>query len=156
MTHEFLFTALVVVLFNRAEIGIQRGFDIDHDLAAIGHADDHVRALPAFVGAHAFLFVEVAVFHHAGQFGQPLEGHLAPLAANLGAAQGVDQIAGFVAQVGLRAGHVFQMAVQGAIGLAALLFHAPDLLLGFFQRIADGLDQVLDGLFLLRQFRLRL
>ena len=78
---------------------------------------------------------------HAGQLGEALEGEFTPLAANLGPAQGLHQVAGLAVQQAMRLGHGLQVLVQRAEGLAPFVFHAPHFPLGALQGLADGLDQ---------------
>jgi hypothetical protein len=122
------------------QVGIQRCLGINNNVAAIGQADDHVRAQAPGIGVHRFLFAEVAVFDHPGKFGQPLECHFTPLSAYLGTAQGLDQIAGLVLQQTVGLGEHLQLAGQGTLGLAAFGFHAAHLLLVLVQCLADGFD----------------
>ena len=153
---QVLAARLVVAGLNRAQVGIERRLHVHHDLAPVGHAHDHVGTHAAFLGVRVFLFVEVAVLDHAGQLGEALQRHLAPLAAHLGPAQRLHQIARLALQQLLGLDHGFEMLGERAVGLLALVFHQADLLLGFFQRLAHRLDEVLDCFFLEFQIALGL
>ena len=78
-------------------------------MLAVGEVDPHVGALGPVVGLRGDLQVEVAALDHAGQPGDVLERGLAPRAAHLRLAQGVDQRGG--------------LAAHGLAGVA----HGPDL-----------------------------
>jgi hypothetical protein len=78
MTLQMLRAGGVVGGLDGTQVGVERRLRVHHDFAAAGHAHHHVRAQGAFVGAHLFLLIKNTVLHHAGQFREPLQRHLAP------------------------------------------------------------------------------
>jgi len=146
----------LVRALHRGQVGIERGLGVHHDLAPFRHAHDHVRTLRALAGLQGFLFDEVAVLDHAGQFHQAAQGQFTPLAAHLRTAQCLHQVAGFVLQLPVRFRHGFEVPGQGAMRLLTLGLHAAYLLFGFFQCLANRPDQAFHGLFPAGEFTLRL
>jgi hypothetical protein len=76
------------------------------------------------VGVHVLLFEEIAVIEHAGHLDHALELQFAPAAARLRRAQGLDQVAGLVAQLVLGAGQRTHLLGQRGIGIDARLLQA--------------------------------
>ena len=78
---------------GRGQVGIERRLDVDDDLPAVRHVDDHVGAQRAVLALHVHLLDEIAALDHAREFGEPPQRHLAPLAAHFGSAQRGDEVA---------------------------------------------------------------
>ena len=104
------------------------------------------------VALQRYLLGEVAVLDHAGQFGKAFQRQFTPLAAHLGPAQCLHEVAGFVLQQAVGFGQGLEVGGQGTLRLPALVFHAADLRLGLAERLADRSDQILDGLLALAEF----
>ena len=119
----------------------ERNLGVDDDLPAAGEVDDHVGAheLVAEVGAH--LGVEVAVPDHAAQFHDAFQLHLTPAAADLGSAQGGDELVGAVAEPGGGPCHRLDLAGEGGIGPGPVDLHR----LEVPAELADGLLQWPEG-----------
>ena len=92
---EMFFTHLVIIGLHGIEVGIQRGFNINHDLTLIRHANNHVWTQATLIGVDMFLFEEITVLDHAGEFGKSFQGHFTPLPTHLRAAQGRNKITRF-------------------------------------------------------------
>jgi hypothetical protein len=104
MPFQLCFAFGVIRCLDGRQVGIQRGLGIHDDFAFARQAHHHVRTLHAAGGRHRLLRVEITMLHHAGQFGQALQGYFTPLAAHLGASQRLHQVAGFRLQQALRFG----------------------------------------------------
>jgi hypothetical protein len=83
----------LVLGFHRIEIRRRWNFRVHDDVLAARKADDHVRRQPDALYRREFLEVEVAVFDHASRFDDSPELQFAPLSADVGGAQGLDETA---------------------------------------------------------------
>ena len=97
------------------------------------------------------LLDEVAVLHHAGEFREPPQRHLAPLAAHLGAAQRGDEVARLALQRLLPERHAFERSAQRPERFRALLLDARDLLVRAGERLAHRGQQRGHGLLAIRE-----
>ncbi len=137
----------VVGRFHRGQIGIQRRFHVHHQLPAFRQVHHHVGAQHAAVpGDGVLLLGEVAVLDHAGQFHQPPQRHLAPLASHLGPAQGGHQVAGLGTESLLAEADGLEQAAYVAERFVPLFLDLCDLPLGALQRLANRHDQRFDRL----------
>jgi hypothetical protein len=87
------------------------------------------------------------VLHHAGEFDQMPQRNLSPLTTHLGASERVNQIACLSAERLLAGHHGLQLRRNAAVRLVASFFQRADMRFSTTKRIADRLDEVLDGLF---------
>ena len=143
--------AELVGRFESREIRRERGLRVDHDLFAARQIDDDVGAVAALVVVEGELLFEVAIFQHAGEFEYSLQLQLAPAAAGLRLAQGLHQISSFGLQGFLGVEQGSDLGCQRAVSCGARLLQILNLLVHAFQRFGDGLNQILDGLFFLRE-----
>jgi hypothetical protein len=90
---------------------------------------------------------EIDVRGHAGQFDEPLQRDLAPLAADVGSAQRRHQIASLARQEGLAARQHFHLRFDGREGIDAIAFDVLNLRFRFGERLTDRLHQRFDGAF---------
>ena len=110
-----------------------------------GQADNKIRPQPAFLGVDALLFDEIAVFQHSGHFDHAAQLDFAPAPADLGPAQGLDQVRGLAAEQVLRFAHRFHLLGQSGVGFEPGFFDFLQFRIDFDQRFLDRLDQFVDG-----------
>ncbi|OPZ07119.1 MAG: hypothetical protein BWZ08_02055 [candidate division BRC1 bacterium ADurb.BinA292] len=128
------------------QIGHQGGLGVDDDAAAAGKINDHVGPQAAVGGVDGDLFAKVAAIDHAGQFDDAAQGDLAPAAADLRGAQGLDELAGFLFELALGLAEVGDLREQLAVGLRAQRLHFLNLLFVAAELFAQGGDQFADRL----------
>ena len=145
---------LLALRLDRGEVGFERRFNIDDDVALLGHVHHHVGPDGAGVGIAVQLLGKIDVRGHAGQFDQPPKSDLAPLPAHVGPAQGGNQIARFARQQMLAAGQDFHLSLERGKRVDAIALDRLNLCFGLGQCLANGLHQGLDGSLALLQ-RLR-
>ena len=129
VTFQAEFALGVVFGFGCGEIGIQRCLDVDNQLSLVRHVHDHVGANDLVVIGRVYLFDEIAVLDHAGQFDQPAQRDFPPLTAHFRTAQRFDEILRFLRQRFLAELHCFQLVPDTAVGLAARFFEIRNLFL---------------------------
>ncbi len=121
---------LVVDLVASVEIGIERAFGVDHQIAAAGQAHDDVGPQPPFVGVDRHFGLEIDMLAQARLLEHVLEALLAPAAARLGRSpQRIDQVAGLVAHLPLPRTHQLDRLTQAGVMVDALLLDRLQLLL---------------------------
>ncbi len=130
-------TILVVRRLDCGKICVERRLHVHDQLPSIRHADDHVRPQCAFLSLHDHLLCEVAVLDHAGEFRKAAQGHLAPLAADLGPAQRGHEAARLALQRLLPECYVLDGIAQRAEALGTLFLDARDLLVRAGERVAQ-------------------
>src|SRR5690606_38861959 len=151
MTAQRSRTFLIRRGIHRIEIRIESGFHVDHEIAAIGHVHDHVGPQAPFLGTHVNLLDEVAVLDHACKLGETAQRHLAPLAAYLGATQGIYERTRLLLQRLLTERNRLERALQAAERLRSLFLDPQHLLFGLEQCLFDGAEHRLDRLLARRQ-----
>lgn len=123
-------------------VGLDGGFGVDDDALAAGEADDEVGA----EGAGGFLFGEVGVGKHVGEFDDAAELELAPAAGVAGGAEGGGELGGFGLEAELGGAEGFELLAELAVGGGARFFEFADLGIHFFERLFEGFDEEIDGL----------
>ncbi len=118
-----------------------------------GHVHDHVGPDRAVSVTWCCCSVKSTCARHAGQFHQPLECDLAPLAAHIGPAQRGHQIARLARQQILSARQHLHLALDGRECIDAIALDALNLLFGLRERFADRLHHRFDGGFAFLQRR---
>ena len=108
--------AIFVCRLIGLEITAQDGFRIYDDLASSGQLNHHVRPELSIIGGDRFLFAEVTMRDHAGQFRHSFERNLAPATSNSRRSQRVDEVARFLLQPLLRFREGLEMLVESSIG----------------------------------------
>jgi hypothetical protein len=127
-------------------VGVGGTLGIDGDEPAVRELHDHVGSLELAVAiAQRVLLGEIAVAGHACEFGDAPELDLAVAAADIGAAEGADELAGLLAQ-----------RLAGLAGGGGLLLEACEAVAGFAEGLADGADEFLDCAAALVEFGLAL
>ena len=136
-------------------VGVQEGLHghlgVDGHVLAPREVDHHVGTQPAAVGVRGDLLVEVAVLEHAGHLHHPAELQLTPTTPGLRGAQGGDQVAGLLLQLVVRGRQVLHLLGQRRVGPLPLDLEALHPFFVLAQLLADGLEQLLDGLLPLGQ-----
>ena len=87
-----------------------------------GQMDDHIGPQPPVLRVDVLLLDEIAVFQHAGHLDDAAELDFAPAAADLRAAERLDEVRRLAAEFFLRLPQRFDLLGQSAVGLDAGLF----------------------------------
>ena len=136
---------------GRGEIRLERRLHVNDDVAPFGHVHDEIRAHGARRARLMRLLGEVHACRHAGEFDQPPQRDLTPLAAHVGTAQSGDEIAGLARQQALAARERFDLGAHHGKRVDALALDGAELRLGLDEGLANRLHQGLDGRFALAQ-----
>jgi hypothetical protein len=128
------------------QVSIERSLDVHDDVAAFGQVHDHIGPQGAILASDVHLLLKVAVRGHAGELDQAPQRNLAPLAADLGFAEGLHQISRLALQGTLRFAHVGEVLAQASEIALPLDLDLAQRLGGARQRLLDRLDERLDRL----------
>jgi hypothetical protein len=93
----------------RFHVGVDGRLGIDHDLPVAGKLHDEVGAQLPILSVCRLLLDEVAVRHHPGHLDHAPQLDLAPAAAHVRLAQRLHEVAGLLAQLGLRRRHLREL-----------------------------------------------
>jgi hypothetical protein len=132
-----------VLGFDGAEIGFEGDFGIDHNEALIGETDDEIGALIGFT-EESFLFGEITVFEHAGEFDNAAKLDFTPAAALDGRAEGGFELVGGLADAFLELGESLDLGSNFRIGAGASAFNGLHLFFKAAERLIDGFDEMLE------------
>ena len=124
-------------------VGFERGLGIDDDALAAREAHDEIGAEAA--GRGGFLLGKIAVGEHVGHLDDAAELEFAPTAGEGGGAEGGGEFAGFGLELELGGAEIFELLGEGAVGGGAGFFDVGDFAVHFFEGLAEGFDEGVDG-----------
>ncbi len=147
----------VVCHVDRAQIGIDRHFRIDHDAGAVRQADGHVGNRPAaLLVGHRVLLAEVAaVLRHAGALDDVAQLDFPPAAALVRRFERADQPLGFAPEPLLRVADGLKLRGQRLRRARAVAVHRRDVFADSAERLPQRLDQAGDLLLPCLEIRAR-
>ena len=120
MVAEFHVALRIVVALGGVEKRGQRDLGVHDDILAAGKANDDVGCQATVVAVRALLDVEVMALEHPRRFENAAELELAPLAADVGGAQGPREPGGFALQRHLRVRQGPKLLGQRGVGGGAI------------------------------------
>ncbi len=142
MNHQLFYSFIFRWCFQGFQVGEEGCLGIDNDLSFVREPHDHVRPQATILRVFGFLFVEITVLHHAGQFSNSSQGKLSPPSSHLGGSERLDQIGGLFVELLLRGHEGLDLLRQAAVSLLSAPLHLLDVLVELMQRFSHGLHEL--------------
>ncbi len=151
---ETIGTHRLVVRFERLDERHERHLGVHDHAASAREVDHHVGPEVLALVLDVLLFGEIHVVHHARELDHAAQLDLAPVAADVRAAQRIDEVGGLLVELVGSGDHLQNLLAQRRLPLRPRLLRLGGLPLDLVQGLRHRLDQLLDRGLALRRLRL--